>query len=101
MAHGAHLGGLLFGYAYARWLIHFEWKLPNFNFLRPRKVFVHKRQPSAWPAQKREKFDLPSDEFISREVDPILDKISAHGIQSLTERERKTLEQARKKMTKP
>ena len=100
VAHGAHLGGLLFGYAYARWLIHFEWRIPSFRFARRPKVFVHTRQPSAWPAQKREKYDLPSDEFISREVDPILDKISAHGIQSLTERERKILEAARAKMAK-
>jgi hypothetical protein len=33
-------------------------------------------------------------------VDPILDKISAHGIQSLTDRERKILDAARKKMAK-
>jgi hypothetical protein len=38
------------------------------------------------------------EEFIRREVDPILDKISAHGIQSLTERERRTLEKARERM---
>jgi hypothetical protein len=100
VAHGAHLGGLLFGYTYARWMIHWEWKLPKLNFLRRPKVFVHSRQPSSWPSQKREKFDLPSDEFISREVDPILDKISAHGIQSLTERERRILEAARAKMAK-
>ena len=42
--------------------------------------------------------DLPSSEFISKEVDPILDKISAHGIHSLTTRERQILEAARKKM---
>jgi len=44
--------------------------------------------------------DLAPEEFISREVDPILDKISAHGIQSLTERERKILADAQKKMAK-
>lgn len=44
--------------------------------------------------------EVPSEEFISKEVDPILDKISAHGIQSLTERERKILEKARSKMAK-
>jgi hypothetical protein len=44
--------------------------------------------------------ELPPEEFISKEVDPILDKISAHGIQSLTERERKILDAARKKMQK-
>ncbi|HEY9174088.1 MAG TPA: DUF6576 domain-containing protein [Verrucomicrobiae bacterium] len=31
-------------------------------------------------------------------MDPILDKISAHGIHSLTEHERQILEAARKKM---
>jgi len=39
-------------------------------------------------------------DFISQEVDPILDKISAHGIHSLTERERKILEKARAAMAK-
>jgi membrane associated rhomboid family serine protease len=101
-AHGAHLGGLLFGYAYARWLLHMEWKwkAPKFNFFRKPKVFVHTRQANNWPAQKITKADLPSEEFISKEVDPILDKISAHGIQSLTDRERKILEAARAKMAK-
>jgi DNA-binding CsgD family transcriptional regulator len=37
---------------------------------------------------------------LAEEVDPILDKISAHGIQSLTPREREILEAARKKMTR-
>ena len=42
--------------------------------------------------------ELPAEEFISKEVDPILDKISAHGMQSLTPGERKILEAARNKM---
>ena len=41
---------------------------------------------------------MTRDEFISQEVDPILDKISAHGIHSLTPRERQILEAARNKM---
>jgi hypothetical protein len=44
--------------------------------------------------------DLPPGEFISKEVDPILDKISAHGIHSLTDQERQILDAARKKMAK-
>jgi membrane associated rhomboid family serine protease len=102
-AHGAHLGGLLFGYAYVRWLMHMEWKwkLPKVtNVFRKPKVFVHTRQANQWPSQPINKADLPSEEFISKEVDPILDKISAHGIQSLTDRERKILEAARAKMAK-
>jgi hypothetical protein len=43
---------------------------------------------------------LSTDEFPQAEVDPILDKISAHGIQSLTAHEREILEKARAKMAK-
>lgn len=100
-AHGAHLGGLLFGWAYVKWFMHYEWKFPAITFFRRPKVFVKTRRASKWPEGKApERGDLPSEEFISREVDPILDKISAHGIQSLTERERKILEAARAKMAK-
>jgi hypothetical protein len=44
--------------------------------------------------------ELPPAEFISREVDPILEKISAHGIHSLTDQEREILEAARSKMAR-
>lgn len=100
VAHAAHFGGLLGGLAFVRWVVHGEWQMPRF---RPRreKIFVRgpkaNRRPGRIPPQE---MDLPSEEFISREVDPILDKISAHGIQSLTERERKILEAARAKMAK-
>lgn len=103
VAHGAHLGGLLFGYAYARWLMHidFKWRVPKVNVFRKPKEFVHTRQVNQWPSPPASKAgELPSEEFISKEVDPILDKISAHGIQSLTERERKILEAARAKMAR-
>ena len=43
--------------------------------------------------------ELTEEEFISREVDPILEKISAHGIHSLTEKERKILESARSRLS--
>jgi hypothetical protein len=42
--------------------------------------------------------EMAEGDFISREVDPILDKISKQGIQSLTERERKILDKAKSKM---
>ena len=100
VAHGAHLGGLLAGLAFVRWFLHSEWKVPKVNLFRRPKVFVHTRQANSWPTQSIPKAELPSEEFISKEVDPILDKISAHGIQSLTERERKILEAARAKMAK-
>jgi len=44
--------------------------------------------------------DLPLRRIPQQEVDPILDKISAQGIQSLTDRERRILQAAREKMAK-
>lgn len=42
--------------------------------------------------------DLPPSEFITRKVDPILDKISSEGMVSLTQGERRILEVARLKI---
>jgi hypothetical protein len=105
VADGAHLGGILTGVAYVRWRSaagrwHLRW--PS---VRPRArrelVTTATTKGSAWRrAQRGSPDDLPTEEFISREVDPILDKISAHGIQSLTERERRILEAARAKMSR-
>jgi membrane associated rhomboid family serine protease len=106
VAHGAHLGGLLLGMAFVRWNLNALDPLATLRRLRtqkPRRALVKTAASvrSGW--QKPEPApvldDLPPGEFISREVDPILDKISAHGIQSLTARERRILEQARSKMS--
>jgi membrane associated rhomboid family serine protease len=110
VAHAAHLGGLLGGIAYVRWGLAYErvvqgwFSRRQMRPARPRwemaRTTAAKR--SFWQRSKAagEVEDLPAAEFISREVDPILDKISAHGIQSLTERERRILEAARQKMSK-
>ena len=39
-------------------------------------------------------------EYVAREVDPILDKIASKGLASLTDHERRILEQARERMRK-
>ena len=107
IAHAAHLGGLITGWAYVRFVLPGRWSLPGWPWIRPRPRKIVKLPRSASflrPSSPRRRVpaaeDLPSAEFISREVDPILDKISAHGIQSLTERERKILEAARERMGK-
>lgn len=110
-AHAAHLGGILAGLAFVRFGWHHDFKpLPGAGVLewfqrRPRRakpiVKVRFPKPSAPKVARAERFeDVPAADFISREVDPILDKIAAHGIHSLTERERKVLEAARGKMEK-
>ena len=106
IAHAAHLGGMLAAMGYEKWLLRRERRLFNW---RSYGAVVRSRELVKTPSHKRTFWqkqnsnitdDLPPGEFISREVDPILDKISAHGIQSLTERERRILEAARAKMSK-
>jgi len=103
VAHAAHLGGMLTGILYVRYAIH--WHLPQFKraSARPprRLVAVPPLTSANWGRDQigRDE-DLPPEEFLAREVDPILDKISAHGIQSLTARERHILETAREKMAR-
>jgi membrane associated rhomboid family serine protease len=105
VAHGAHLGGMLMGIFYVTQVIHWNWHLPRVRFASSNppsrelvKVTASKLQ--GWRRQQKKEEPLSTEEFLSREVDPILDKISQHGIHSLTERERKILEAARRKMDK-
>lgn len=105
VAHAAHLGGALFALAFIRWPALSSFSFPRIRFRRtPRRAYVKVMPSSSAPPRpkpvKAAEEDLPPEEFISQAVDPILDKISAHGIHSLTERERKILEAARKKMSK-
>lgn len=94
VAHLAHLGGAALGYVYIkslgygvtpRWLL---WWQSLKNIFKPRR-------PS-----KRTQRRLSREEFIREQVDPILDKISREGMQSLTREERKILESAKDLMQK-
>ena len=103
MAHAAHLGGMLGAIAYLRWDA--SRAVVNWNPLqarrRKRELVQAAARVTRWrPAREAPAANVPPEEFISREVDPILDKISAHGIHSLTAREREILEAARAKMGK-
>jgi membrane associated rhomboid family serine protease len=104
IADAAHLGGMLGGILFVRYAIHWHWPgLRRTSSRQPRRmVKVGARDGGLWGRTKPpvEEEDLPPEEFLRKEVDPILDKISAHGIQSLTERERRVLEAARTKMAK-
>lgn len=103
VAHAAHVGGMLTGIIFIRYAIHWQWPQFHRTKRRPlqRLVKVPFEKSARWGgARSAEVEDLPPEEFLSREVDPILDKISAQGIQSLTERERRILEAAREKMAK-
>jgi membrane associated rhomboid family serine protease len=108
VAHAAHLGGIIAGYAFIRWSLYdfslsLKWHPLRNRARRRQLVKAATIKPGFW---KTKGSNIPQaeqvepEEFISREVDPILDKISAHGLQSLTSREKQILEAARAKMDK-
>ena len=106
IAHAAHLGGIAVGYAFMKWGLYnysgsFRWHPFRDRARRRQLVKAASVKPGFWKGTKSQApEEVEPEEFISREVDPILDKISAHGIQSLTPREKQILEAARAKMDK-
>jgi membrane associated rhomboid family serine protease len=105
MAHAAHLGGLLAGIAWVKLGWHRDYvKLPWDQWAerladrRSRSKSVKSGQPAAAGLSDRPAAVAGQAESSSEEVDAVLDKISARGINSLTSRERAILEAARKKM---
>jgi len=103
IANAAHFGGILAGFFYARQVLHGHW--PQWKFParreRPRELAATPAGKKFWrSAARTADEEVSTDQFLQNEVDPILDKISAHGIQSLTPHERDVLEKARAKMAK-
>jgi membrane associated rhomboid family serine protease len=86
VAHSAYLGGCVAGWLYAHLL---GFGRPSFlqRILRQRRVEADRL--------KR----MSAEEFMAAEIDPLLDKISRNGIDSLTRNERRRLAQAREKIT--
>ena len=101
IANAAHLGGILTGFFCVRYIFG-RWPQLEFPSRRSEArefAATNAGKKSFWrSAANQPDEDLSADEFLQREVDPILEKISAHGIHSLTARERETLEKARAKM---
>ena len=108
IAHGAHLGGMIWGVLFILLFIQggtYSGAEPWLDQLRDRFSSGHRRKvvtidggARAYSRGQDKAEEVDEIDFVESEVDPILDKISEKGIQSLTERERKILEQARKKM---
>ena len=93
VANAAHLGGMAMGWFFVRKILQGDWSRLT-GTLRPPAQSKPCR-PSLEPLGKKS-----GGNFVEEQVDPILEKISAHGIQSLTPREREILEAARQKMTR-
>lgn len=68
---------------------------------RPGVAYNHPYRSASRPApEEEEPMAMSEEDFMREKVDPILDKISREGMQSLTRRERKILESARDLMQK-
>lgn len=99
VANGAHLGGILTGFVCARYIFG-RWRLELPPRQEPRELAAAGKGKSKFWGSAGNDEELSASEFLQKEVDPILEKISAHGIHSLTARERETLEKARSKISK-
>jgi membrane associated rhomboid family serine protease len=88
VSHSAYLGGCAAGWLYAHLL---GFGRPSFvqRALRSRRLEGERRR------------QMPLDEFIAEEIDPVLEKISRSGLGSLSRRERRALAEAREKMSEP
>jgi len=90
VAHFAHLGGAVVGFVYIK-LMYAGFDLSDFISKIKFPKFKMKRQ--------KRKYLLVDDEIVTQEqIDAILDKISQYGYDSLTEREKKILYEASKKL---
>ena len=85
VAHSAYLGGILAGWFYAH-LLGFGRASILQRVLRQRRTELDRYRA------------MTADQFISEEVDPILDKISREGLKSLTWNERRILVRAQEKI---
>jgi len=100
IAHFAHLGGFLFGFAYLKWghtLTHHT--APVVRRERAR-VLAH---PTAQVADEEEPPPAPAPRSGPSydDVDQVLDKISATGLDSLTPKERELLDEMSHRLRKP
>jgi membrane associated rhomboid family serine protease len=100
VAHSAHLGGMLAGWLYGRYVHH---RTADFA-LRPSielPAWMRRRKRAA--AVKAPEFTVnvpPQPTDIKAEVDRILDKINSQGFGSLTADERRLLDEARDTLNK-
>jgi len=94
LAHSAHLGGMMTGWLYFRY-VHSE-KLSDSSFELPK--WAKKPPPTVSPKYK---VNVGNKTDLKAEVDRILDKINSKGFGSLTAEEKKVLDDARDNMSRP
>lgn len=90
IGHLAHLGGIAVGYFFIKALTNDRWRF-RIQWPKMKSNSVSKKISKLYSPVKK-------DEFIQQRIDPILDKIAEHGIQSLTQEERRLLNEAKDRL---
>lgn len=99
LAHLAHLGGFLFGYLYLRIIPRVATHTINASRERDAaRVLVHPSAESAEDEEEIPPHSGPRDPFSLDEVDRVLDKISAKGMDSLTPAELRLLDEVSRQL---
>jgi len=91
--HSAHIGGMLAGWVYYRYVHEANWRLPTSNADAELPRWLRKKNKIVEPQPVQ--IDLTRREDLRAEVDRILDKINSHGFGSLTSDEKRLLDDAR------
>jgi membrane associated rhomboid family serine protease len=92
-AHSAHLGGMLAGWVYYRYIHEGKWSFGRAaSFEMPK--WARKRETASASAPKY-KVNLTDRSDLRAEVDRILDKINSQGFGSLTDEEKRVLDSAK------
>jgi hypothetical protein len=104
MASSAHLGGMLTGLLYFRFVHNAAWFNPEdrSDAALPRWIKRAKKPAATLPVLESGVPASPSSrEDIRAEVDRILDKINSHGFGALTPEEKRMLDEAKDVLSRP
>ncbi len=92
IAHSAHLGGMLGGWVFTKFILNKDFSVGSPD-IKPPKWFTSKKTSNAKTGRFRINFTNRKE--LQKEVDRILDKINHQGFGSLSEEERDTLDKAK------
>lgn len=94
-AHSAHLGGMLAGWVYFRYLHQPDWSFGTGRIDMELPGWIRRRRAGKEPKQPAFSINMSDRTHLRAEVDRILDKINSDGFGSLSAEEKKVLDEAR------
>jgi membrane associated rhomboid family serine protease len=99
VANSAHLGGLLTGWIYFRYLHEIRWRLPSSRADVEMPRWMKKKGNVAAP-EPAYRVNLSNRNDLRVEVDRILDKINSSGFGALTAAEKRVLDEAKDSLSR-